>query len=138
MNRDELQGRLIKRLHAAREPDHAMPTCIPLADAVLDELWPEIERLQQELSVAFGPSLYFEIQKVLDGALGTEEVDGAGAGIVADIALLAKQKREAVQRAEQAERDRDEWKIKATLAGQDGRDAVDRHWMGRQGERPQP
>lgn len=32
---------------------------------------------------------YFEIDAVLDKALGTEEEDGAGAGIVADVMLLA-------------------------------------------------
>lgn len=33
---------------------------------------------------------YFDVQGVLDGALGPEEEDGAGAGIVADVALLAQ------------------------------------------------
>jgi len=37
---------------------------------------------------------------VLDEALGTSEADGAGAGIVADIALLAEQKRAAVAEVE--------------------------------------
>jgi hypothetical protein len=32
---------------------------------------------------------YFEISKALDEALGTEEEDGAGQGIVADVMLLA-------------------------------------------------
>ncbi|WP_250029699.1 hypothetical protein [Paractinoplanes maris] len=32
---------------------------------------------------------YFEIDAVLDKALGTQEEDGAGAGIVADVMLLA-------------------------------------------------
>lgn len=32
---------------------------------------------------------YWDIQKVLDEHLGTEEEDGAGAGIVADVYLLA-------------------------------------------------
>lgn len=49
----------------------------------------EVERRKAELKVAFGPGLYLDIQKVLDKALGTEEADGAGAGIVADITLVA-------------------------------------------------
>ena len=32
---------------------------------------------------------YMDVQKVLDEALGTEEEDGAGAGMAADVALLA-------------------------------------------------
>lgn len=48
-----------------------------------------------ELDLAFGPGMYLDIQNVLDAALGTEEADGAGAGIVADVALLAEQKRTA-------------------------------------------
>jgi hypothetical protein len=55
----------------------------------------EVERLTAELSVAFGPGMYLDIQKVLDEALGTHEADGAGAGIAADVAVLAEQKRTA-------------------------------------------
>ena len=44
---------------------------------------------------------YMDVQAVLDKALGTEEEDGAGAGIAADVALLAGQRDEA--RAEVAE-----------------------------------
>lgn len=55
----------------------------------------EVERLTSELSVAFGPGLYLDIQKVLDEALGTHEADGAGAGIAADVAVLAERKRTA-------------------------------------------
>jgi hypothetical protein len=38
---------------------------------------------------------YMEVQAVLDKALGTEEEDGAGAGITADVWLLAHQRDEA-------------------------------------------
>jgi len=38
---------------------------------------------------------YMAVQAVLDKALGTEEEDGAGAGIVADVHLLALQRDEA-------------------------------------------
>lgn len=38
---------------------------------------------------------YLDTQKVLDVALGTEEADGAGAGIAADVHLLAVQRDEA-------------------------------------------
>jgi hypothetical protein len=50
----------------------------------------ELDRLRTEASIAFGPGMYFEIQQVLDEALGTKEADGAGAGIVSDVALLAE------------------------------------------------
>jgi hypothetical protein len=40
---------------------------------------------------------YWEIQKVLDDALGTNEEDGAGEGIVADVMLLARRYKAAVQ-----------------------------------------
>ncbi len=35
---------------------------------------------------------YWGVQEVLDGALGTEEDDGAGAGIVADVWLVVEQR----------------------------------------------
>lgn len=35
---------------------------------------------------------YFDVQKVLDEALGSEEEDGAGGGIAGDVWLLAKQR----------------------------------------------
>jgi hypothetical protein len=38
---------------------------------------------------------YFEIQRVLDQALGPNVTDGAGLGIVADVQLLAQQRDEA-------------------------------------------
>ncbi len=85
MNREEMRD----RLRVLIEREQVLLSAAEIADAATDDLWPEIERLQQEASLAFGPSLYFEIQKVLDKALGTEEVDGAGAGIVAEIAMLA-------------------------------------------------
>jgi len=34
--------------------------------------------------------IYFEVQDVLNVALGTEEDDGAGAGLVAEVMLLAQ------------------------------------------------
>lgn len=34
-------------------------------------------------------SAYFRVQEILDEALGTEDEDGAGQGIAADVALLA-------------------------------------------------
>jgi len=37
---------------------------------------------------------YMDVQAVLDKALGTEEDDGAGAGIAADVWLLAHQRDE--------------------------------------------
>lgn len=40
---------------------------------------------------------YFDIQQVLDDALGTEEEDGAGAGIVADVMLLERRYKAALQ-----------------------------------------
>ena len=61
----------------------------------------EVERLRAELRLAFSPGMYLDIQKVLDGALGTTEADGAGAGIVADVALVT-------ERMKQAEAERDE------------------------------
>ena len=38
---------------------------------------------------------YMDVQRVLDEALGTEEKDGAGAGIAGDVWLLAHQRDEA-------------------------------------------
>jgi hypothetical protein len=35
---------------------------------------------------------YMDVQKILDGALGTEEEDGAGAGIAADVAMVVAQR----------------------------------------------
>lgn len=55
-----------------------------------EELLAEVERLDSELKIAFGPSVYFDIQKVLDKALGTGEADGACAGVVGDVTLLAE------------------------------------------------
>src|ERR1700734_554899 len=54
---------------------------------------------------------YMDVQKVLDKALGTGEDDGAGAGIAADVWLLADQRDKARAEAAQlrercAERDR--------------------------------
>ncbi len=40
---------------------------------------------------------YFGVQKILDDALGGEEEDGAGAGITADVALLAHRYQEALK-----------------------------------------
>lgn len=66
-------------------------------DGALDEtawerhvLLAEVDRLRAELKIAFGPGLYLDIQQVLDKALGTDEADGAGAGIVADISLVVE------------------------------------------------
>ncbi|MFC9973606.1 hypothetical protein ACFVH6_22195 [Spirillospora sp. NPDC127200] len=67
---------------------HSVANAVP---ALLDE----VERLRTELSVAFAPGMYLDIQKILDEALGTHEADGAGAGIVADITLLADRLRTA-------------------------------------------
>jgi hypothetical protein len=55
----------------------------------------EVERLRTELRFAFPPRTYMDIQQVLDAALGTEEMDGAGAGIIADVALVAGRMRTA-------------------------------------------
>ena len=63
----------------------------PIAQGALD-LIAEVERLRTELQLAFSPGMYLDIQQVLDKALGTNEADGAGAGIVADVALLAEQR----------------------------------------------
>ncbi|MFD9950546.1 hypothetical protein ACFWYW_57540 [Nonomuraea sp. NPDC059023] len=59
---------------------------------VLD-LLSEVDRLNAELKIAFRPGLYLEIQQVLDEALGTEDSDGAGEGIVADVSLVATRMR---------------------------------------------
>ncbi|WP_347601367.1 hypothetical protein [Acrocarpospora sp. B8E8] len=48
----------------------------------------DANELGAQLRLSFPPGLYLEIQQVLDRALGTEEKDGAGAGIVADVALV--------------------------------------------------
>lgn len=65
------------------------------------DLLAEVERLRAELDLAFSPGMYLDIQKVLDEALGTNKADGAGAGIVADVALVADRMKQA-----EAERDR--------------------------------
>jgi hypothetical protein len=44
---------------------------------------------------------YFNVQSVLDKALGPDEEDGAGEGIAADVALLAEQRDEARAELEQ-------------------------------------
>lgn len=50
---------------------------------------------------------YFEIAEVLDRAHGTEETDGAGAGIVAEVELLLTQRDEARTEARLIEQERD-------------------------------
>lgn len=50
----------------------------------------EIERLKQEEAFHWG--IRMEVEKVLDEALGPNEEDGAGGGLVADVALLADRK----------------------------------------------
>lgn len=76
------------------------PPIPQLCDVDIPDLLDEVERLHAELALAFSPGMYLDIQKVLDKALGTNEADGAGAGIVADIALVADRMRQA-----EAERD---------------------------------
>lgn len=84
-------------------------TVVPAADlkAAVRVVWygapallAEVERLRTELDLAFSPGMYLDIQKVLDDALGTNEADGAGEGIVADVALIAGRMKKA-----EAERD---------------------------------
>ncbi|MCW2918546.1 MAG: hypothetical protein JWN52_6614 [Actinomycetia bacterium] len=79
-----------------------------------NDLLAEVERLNSELSLAFSPGMYLDIQKVLDEALGTNEADGAAAGIVADVALLAEQKRTA-----EAEMDRLRTRVEALRVNRD-------------------
>lgn len=71
------------------------PPIPQLCDVDIPDLLDEVERLHAELALAFSPGMYLDIQKVLDKALGTNEADGAGAGIVADIALVADRMRQA-------------------------------------------
>ncbi len=63
-----------------------------IVNAWVDErdLLAEVKRLRAEARLSLGPSLYMEVQQVLDAVLGTEENDGAGAGIVADVQLVAE------------------------------------------------
>ncbi|GAA2298482.1 hypothetical protein GCM10010402_66390 [Actinomadura luteofluorescens] len=49
----------------------------------------ETRKLAEELRIAFGPRLYADVSQVLDRALGTRREDGAGAGIVAEVSLVA-------------------------------------------------
>lgn len=53
--------------------------------ALLDE----VEQLRKELDLAMGPRMYLDVQKILDRALGGGPNDGAGKGLVADVALVA-------------------------------------------------
>ena len=68
-------------------------------------------KLRDELELAFSPGMYLDIQIVLDKALGTNEADGAGGGIVADVALVAERMRaaeaEVKQLTDERERARD-------------------------------
>jgi hypothetical protein len=56
-----------------------------IADAIADRVKPD--RMWE--------NAYMDVQRVLDEALGTEEKDGAGSGIAADVWLLANQRDEA-------------------------------------------
>lgn len=50
----------------------------------------ERDRLRRELDLAMGPRMYLDVQKILDRALGIGPDDGAGKGLVADVALVAE------------------------------------------------
>ncbi|MEO3856125.1 hypothetical protein [Acrocarpospora sp. B8E8] len=56
------------------------------------DLVAEVDRLRTAMRLSFSPSLYLEIQEVLDKAHGSGEGDGAGAGVVADVWLLIEQR----------------------------------------------
>ncbi|MBO3751564.1 hypothetical protein J5X84_36290 [Streptosporangiaceae bacterium NEAU-GS5] len=86
-------------------------------EAARKELLAEVDRLNTELRLAFGPRLRLEIEQVLDRALGTEEADGAGAGIVADVQLLADRLATAERRAEKAEAAAVSWRKSTDNAG---------------------
>lgn len=58
-------------------------------EAERDSLAAENARLRQE--VGDNHRLRFEVEKVLDGVLGTEWTDGAGAGLAADVQMVAQQ-----------------------------------------------
>jgi hypothetical protein len=54
-----------------------------------DEAREERNSALNELALAMGPTMYHQIQQILDGVLGGRREDGAGAGLVAEIQLLA-------------------------------------------------
>jgi hypothetical protein len=60
--------------------------------------------------------LYMKVQAVLDKALGTEEEDGAGAGIEADVWLLAEQRDQAQARLAAAQAELEEAVRERTVA----------------------
>lgn len=69
--------------------------------------WEELTDFDREVAMRIGAAAaaavrdpmweqaYMDVQAVLDRALGTREEDGAGAGIAADVALLARMRDEA-------------------------------------------
>jgi hypothetical protein len=61
---------------------------VPGTPAANGAISPELERLREQC--AMHERIRFEVEEVLDRALGTKESDGAGAGLVADVALLAE------------------------------------------------
>lgn len=82
-----------------------------------------------------------QTEEVLDDALGTEEEDGAGAGLVADVALLAERMKAAEAEVERykalhesvratadaaLERDRDAWQLRAQDAEDRARTLAER------------
>lgn len=77
----------------------AAPCTCPVGDPRPDmaALVAEVERLRSEVEASrfMYERCYFEIQQVLDRAHGTEEGDGAGAGIVLEVDLLLQQRDEA-------------------------------------------
>jgi hypothetical protein len=76
-------------------PDEADAAFIGHAWEDVRDLLAEVDRLAADLNIAFGPHLYLAVQHVLDKALGTNEEDGSGAGIVGDITLIAERMRAA-------------------------------------------
>jgi hypothetical protein len=70
-------------------PDYDGPAA--RAEAVLGVIAPWLEGKHNSMY----ERAYFEVQKVLDDQLGTEEDDGAGGGIAGDVWLLAQQRDQA-------------------------------------------
>lgn len=61
------------------------------------------QQAEAELALAMGPTMYLQIQQILDGALGGRREDGAGAGLVAEIQLLVDRMKAAEAEAERLE-----------------------------------
>lgn len=80
----------VERHRAGREVEQEMLRNAIEMLSELDSLRAENERLRGD--VEFHAKIRLRVEAVLDAALGTEDEDGAGAGLAADVQLLADQR----------------------------------------------